>query len=575
MLLSKLLGERYKEKPGDINCESHIFLLRGGYIRPVSNGIFSLLLPAKKIQRKIEEIIREEMDRIDGQEVLLPVVLPSELWMESGRYESVGNELLRFKDRSGNDMLLGMTHEEAAVHLVRTEATSYTKYPFMIYQIQTKFRDEPRTKSGLIRVREFTMKDAYSFHTSEEDLRNYYDKCLEAYHKIFTRVGLSQVINISSDAGMMGGGVSDEFMLINDIGEDTIVLCDKCGYKANMEVASSLINHSKEVTSEELSEVYTPNIKDIESLSNFFNLEKKSFLKSTVFAIEGSSKVLVVFIRGDLQVNEAKVKKIINSNIVPLTNYDNVNLCFGFIGPYKLNTDNLEIIFDASLENEVNLVCGANKTDHHIKGLNMERDLNVKTFFDVAKVNEHDHCINCGSELKLANGIEVGNIFQLGTKYTESMNMTFSDSDGKKKHPYMGCYGIGVGRLLACILEGNHDDFGPIWPLSVAPWEIHICALNSKKNEVKLAGEEIYNKLKAKYDVIMDDRNAATGVQFADADLLGVPIRIIIGERNLKNNEVEICTRDKSIKKCVKINELEEEIFSLISSIMHLPHNDF
>lgn len=564
MLLSKLLGERYKEKPGDINCESHIFLLRGGYVRPVANGIFSLLLPAKKIQRKIEQIIREEMDKIDGQEVLLPVVLPADLWKESGRYDSVGNELLRFKDRSSNDMLLGMTHEEAAVHLARTEATSYTKYPFMIYQIQTKFRDEPRTKSGLIRVREFTMKDAYSFHTSEEDLKECYNKCLEAYHKIFSRVGLPQVINISSDAGMMGNGDSDEFMLVNDIGEDSIVLCDKCGYKANMEVAKSFIE-SSETSIEELSEVHTPDIKDIDALAKFFDVEKKNFLKSTVFSVEGSSKALIVFIRGDLQVNEAKVKKLINANISPLTNYDNVDLCFGFIGPYKLDAENIDIIYDASLQNELNLICGANKEDYHLKGFNVSRDLNIKEFFDVAKVNEKDKCINCGSELKLVNGIEVGNIFQLGKKYTESMNMTYLDSDGKRKNPYMGCYGIGIGRLLACIIEGNHDEFGPIWPLSVAPWDIHICVLNNKKDEVRLAGEKIYNELKTKYDVIMDDRNVATGVQFADADLLGVPLRIIIGERNLKNNEVELCTRAKSFKKCVKLDELELEVKNLIA----------
>lgn len=567
MLLSKLLGERYKEKPGDINCESHIFLLRGGYVRPVSNGIFSLLPPAKKVEKKIEEIIRDEMDKIDGQEVLFPVVLPSELWKESGRYESVGSELLRLKDRSGNDMLLGMTHEEAAVHLARTEATSYTKYPFMIYQIQTKFRDEARTKSGLIRVREFTMKDAYSFHTSQEDLEKYYEECLRSYHRIFRRVGLPQVIAIGSDTGMMGGGVADEFMLINDLGEDTIVICDQCGYKANMEVATSKLDSPLSSEGEDLVEVYTPNTKDIEALSKFLSVDKRRFLKSAVFAIEGSTKVLVVFIRGDLQVNEAKVKKIIKANITPLVNYDNVNLCFGFIGPYKLNDENLDIIYDTSIREENNLIAGANKLDYHIKGINVKRDLKIDEFFDVAKVNDKDKCPHCGKELKLVNGIEVGNIFQLGTKYTESMNMTYSDSSGKRKNPIMGCYGIGVGRLLACIIEGNHDEYGPIWPLAVAPWEIHICVLNYKKEEVRTVASDIYDKLKVKYDVIMDDRNAAIGVQFADADLLGVPVRIIIGERNLKNNEIELCTRDKSIKKCVKIDDLEAEVFNLILSM--------
>jgi prolyl-tRNA synthetase len=555
MLMSKLIGERYREKPGDINCDSHIFLLRGGYIRQVSNGIFSLLPPAKKVQKKIEKIIREEMDRIDGQEILLPVVLPSELWIESGRYDSVGSELLKMKDRSGNDMLLGMTHEEAVVHLARTEATSYTKYPFMLYQIQTKFRDEPRARGGLIRVREFTMKDAYSFHTSQEDLEDYYNVCLEAYNRIFSRVGLPQVISVGSDSGMMGGGVAHEFMLLNDIGEDTIVLCENCGYKANMEAATSIIDFAEE-ESEELKEVYTPNIKDIDALSEFFGTEKRRFLKSAVFAVEGSNRVVVVFIRGDLQVNEAKLKKIVGANIFPLTDYDNVNLCFGFIGPYNLFEENINIIYDGSLERETNLICGANKEDYHLKGLNVNRDLKIEKFYDTAKVNEEHHCCSCGGKLKLARGIEVGNIFQLGTKYTESMSMTYIDSNGERKYPIMGCYGIGVGRLLACIIEGNHDEFGPIWPSSVAPWDIHICVINSKKEEVKATAEKIYSVLKDKYDVIMDDRNVAPGAQFADADLLGVPVRIIIGERNLKNNEVELVSRDKKVKKLVKIEDV-------------------
>jgi len=569
MLMSKLIGERYKEKPGDANIDSHIFLLRGGYIRQVSNGIYSMLHPAKRIQKKIEQIIREEMDKIDGQEVSMPVVLPAELWKESGRFDSVGSELMRMKDRSGNDMVLGMTHEEAAVHLARTEATSYTKYPFMIYQIQTKFRDEPRSRGGLIRVREFTMKDAYSFHTSQEDLEQYYERCLKAYERIFKRVGLKDVISVGSDSGMMGGRVAHEFMFLSDIGEDTIVLCSNCDYKANMEAASSIIDYIEE-ESEELSEVYTPNVKDIETLAEFFNVPTRRFLKSTVFAVEGSQRPLIIFIRGDLQVNEAKVRKLIGANIYPLTDYEGVDLCFGFIGPYNLNTDGVDVIFDKSLEKERNLICGANKEDYHLKGLNVERDLKVNDFYDVAKVNEGHKCIHCGHELKLVRGVEVGNIFQLGTKYTESMNMTYIDSDGQRKYPIMGCYGIGVGRLLACIIEGSHDEYGPIWPISVAPWQIHICALNNKKEEVRGAAEEIYNKLSDKYEVIMDDRKVAPGVQFADADLLGVPIRIVVGEKNLKNGEVELMTRDKSLKKNIKLEALEEEVANLYSILVNI-----
>ncbi|MDP4089826.1 MAG: proline--tRNA ligase [Bacillota bacterium] len=564
MLMSKLIGERYKEKPGDANSISHIFLLRGGYMRQVANGIFSLLPPAKKVQRKIEQILRAEMDAIDGQEVMMPVFLPAELWRESGRYESVGSELLRIKDRSGNDMIAGMTHEEAVVHLTRTEATSYAKYPFMVYQIQTKFRDEPRARGGLIRVREFTMKDGYSFHTSQEDLERYYEECLKSYHRIFARVGLPEVISVGSDTGMMGGGIAHEFMLLNDIGEDTIVICENCGYKANMEVADSAIAAGEEAE-EELREVHTPGITDIESLAEFFGVEKRRFLKSTVFAVQGSHRPLIVFTRGDLQVNEAKVKKIMNADIFPLTDYENVDLCFGFIGPYNLDVDNVDIIYDASLEKEDNLICGANKQDYHLKGLSIKRDLKIDEFFDAAKVNEHDHCCNCGGELKLVRGVEVGNIFQLGTKYTKSMSMSYLDSDGTRKHPVMGCYGIGVGRLLACIVEANHDDYGPIWPAAVAPWDIHICILNNNKDAVRDTAFELYNKLKVKYDVLMDDRGAAPGVQFADADLLGVPVRLIVSERNLKNGEIELVTRDRSVKKAIKVEELENALREMVS----------
>ncbi|ARC85034.1 proline--tRNA ligase [Clostridium argentinense CDC 2741] len=564
MLMSKLLGERYKEAPADATSDSHIFLLRGGYIRQVSNGIFSMLMPAKRVAKKIENIIREEMDKIEGQEVLFPVVLPAELWQESGRYESVGSELLRLKDRAGHPMLLGMTHEEAAVHLARTEALTYAKYPFMIYQIQTKFRDEPRSRGGLIRVREFTMKDAYSFHTSQESLEEYYEECLKAYHTIFERVGLPQVISVGSDTGMMGGKIAHEFMLLTDIGEDTIVVCDNCSYKANMEVATSTIIH-EETKEEEPLKVYTPNIKEINLLAKFFNVSENRILKSIVFEVENSNRPLIVFIRGDLEVNESKVKSLIKANILPYSKYEDSTLVFGYIGPYGLHEDEVQIIFDKSLIDENNLICGANEIDHHIKGFSVTRDLSKVEFHDVAKVNENDNCPKCGGNLKLKRGVEVGNIFQLGTKYTKAMNMTYIDRDGQSKNPIMGCYGIGVGRLLACIIEANRDSNGPIWPKSVAPWQIHICVIKSQKVDMDSVGQDIYNRLKNQYEVIMDDRNVVAGVQFADADLLGVPLRIIVSERNIKTNQLEITTRDKKIKKIIKVEDLEREIEEILN----------
>lgn len=556
MRISNLLGERLKEKPGEASIISHIYLLRGGYVRQVANGIYSMLLPAKKIAMKIENIIREEMNKIDGQEVLFPVVLPAELWQESGRFESVGSELLRIKDRSGRDMLLGMTHEEAAVHMARSEAMTYTKYPFMIYQIQTKFRDEPRSRGGLIRVREFTMKDAYSFHTSQADLEAYYQRVFEAYHRIFERAGLPQVVSVASDTGMMGGKLAHEYMLLAESGEDSIIVCESCDYKANMEVATSQLLHGN-CEDGETEEVYTPGTKSIEAVCELLKVKPSKLIKAAVFAVENSPRPLIVFIRGDLQVNEAKLKKIIKANVFPYEESDASDICFGYIGAAGIDSKSNDILFDLSLTGEKNMVTGANKTDYHIKGISIDRDIKPGSFVDIAKVNEGAGCTKCGGRLTIKRGIEVGNIFQLGTKYTESMNMTYTDSDGKQKHPIMGCYGIGIGRLLACIIEARHDDYGPIWPKSVAPWQIHMCVLNMKNENVKQTGFDLYDKIKNKYDVLIDDRDVAAGIQFADADLLGVPLRIIVSSRNLEQGEVEVVSRDRTLKSKVKLEELE------------------
>ena len=563
MLLSKLLGERFKEKPADAFMASHIFMLRGGYIRQVSNGIFTLLPPAKKASRKIEQIIREEMDAIGGQEVLFPVVLPADLWKESGRFDSVGSELLRLKDRSGHDMVLGMTHEEAAVHLARSEAKSYLQYPFMIYQIQTKFRDEPRARGGLIRVREFTMKDAYSFHTSQEDLDAYYQKVLESYGRIYKRVGLRNVVAIESDTGMMGGQKAHEFMYLSDGGEDTIVLCDQCGYQSNMEVAVSSIQ--KEPCEERpMEEVHTPGVRDIEALTKFLSVPESRTMKATVFSRRDNKIPVVVFVRGDLQVNEVKLKKILGTEVDPLTDYEGVDLCFGYIGAYHLNAEGIQVLYDKSLEEETNLACGANRKDYHIKGVSVPRDLDIREFVDVARVKEGDACVKCGGPLKVRRGIEAGNIFQLGTKYTKSMGMQYMDENGTLQTPLMGCYGIGVGRLLACVLEDNHDEYGPIWPKSVAPWLIHICMLNDTQEGIRELGFRLYQELGQKWDTLLDDRGAAAGVQFADADLLGAPVRIILSKRNIARGQVEITTRDKRIKTMVSIEEVSQKVGEIL-----------
>ena len=569
MKLEKLVGERFKEKPSDCVVESHALMVRGGYMKYVANGIFSSYMPLKRITRKIENILREEMDAIDGQEVSFPVVMPASLWEESGRYNSIGKELVRFADRNGSPVVLGMTHEEAAVQLVREYGQSYMKYPFMIYQIQTKFRDEARPKSGLIRVREFTMKDAYSFHTSQEDLEEYYDKCHKAYERIFARAGIPEVVSVASDSGMMGGSISHEFMLLTDIGEDSIVICPECNYRANMEAAENITEYTRTAPSAELTKVHTPDMHTIEDVCNFLGCDEKTSCKAVVYQRNSDDKYIVLFLRGDLEVNETKLTNYLGFEIHPafITIESGINA--GFIGPVGFNADAI-VLYDRSLKGMNNLACGANEEDHHYTGLDMERDVPNAEYHDFAKIQAGGICPVCGKHaITISRGIEVGNIFQLGTKYTKSMGMTYTDAEGNTQYPIMGCYGIGVGRLAASICEVYHDDYGPIWPISIAPWQVHLCAVRSDDAEVKAYADNLYETLKAKgIEVIYDDRNISAGVMFSDADLLGVPYRVVVSPRNMKQSIVEISSRDKSLKTSASIDSAAEEIAKLVSDAL-------
>ena len=548
MKMRNLIGDRFKERPSDCVIDSHAFMIRGGYMKYVANGIYSLFPPLKNITRKIEQIIREEMDKIEGQEVLFPVVLPGTLWDESGRLLSVGSELLRFEDRNGSSMVLGMTHEEAAVQLVREYAQSYVKYPFMIYQIQTKFRDEARPRAGLIRVREFTMKDAYSFHTSQEDLEQYYNKCYHAYERIFARVGIPEVIAVSSDSGMMGGNVSHEFMLLSPIGEDSLAICNECDYRANMEAASSIINNKNTLPVNDLELIYTPNVSSIDDLVKFLDIPIENTCKAVVYQMNLSDEYVLVFIRGDLDVNETKLTNILEADIHPANITEESGLRAGYIGPYKIE-GNHKILFDKSLQNIDNLSCGANILEHHYIGFNIEHDYGIVEYHDVSKIREGGICPQCGKHgISISRGIEVGNIFQLGTKYTKAMNMEYVDKDGNYQHPIMGCYGIGVGRLAASVCEVRHDEYGPIWPITISPWQVHLCCLRSDDIPTKECAEALYHDLlNANIEVIYDDRNVRAGVMFSDADLLGVPIRVIVSTKNIQEDCVEIIPRDKTI----------------------------
>lgn len=566
MKFEKLVGERFKEQPADCSIDSHGIMIRGGYMKYMANGIFSSYMPLRRISGKIELIIREEMDVIDGQEVQFPVVMPASLWQESGRYENIGKELVRFTDRSKNPLVLGMTHEEAAVHLVREYGQSYVKYPFMIYQIQTKFRDEARPRGGLIRVREFTMKDAYSFHTSQEDLQEYYERCFKAYERIYMRVGIPEVIAVESDSGMMGGNISHEFMLLTPVGEDSIAICKECNFRANMEAAKSIISNKKDEYSKELKLVHTPDIHTIDDVCAFIGIEREKSCKAVIYQRNSDDKYIVLFIRGDLEVNETKLTNHLKCDVHVAEIIDGCGLNAGYIGPVNLHGDYI-VLFDQSLEEANNLICGGNITSYHYTGLDITRDIKEVEYHDFAKILDGGICPNCGKPtISISRGIEVGNIFQLGTKYTKSMDMTYADINNEQQHPMMGCYGIGVGRLVASVCEVHHDEFGPIWPMAIAPWQVHICAIRSDNAEVKQCADQLYDELQKKgIEVIYDDRFVSAGIMFSDADLLGVPIRVIISPRNLKDGVIEIVSRDKKISFKENFASSIERIIELIS----------
>lgn len=549
MRMSKLVGARYKERPAEAVLDSHAFLLRGGYARQVANGIYSLLPPGLRVARKIEQIIREEMNRIGGQEVLMPVALPKELWEESGRYASVGSELVRFSDRTGHGMVLGMTHEEAVVHLCRNEINSHAQFPFMVYQIQTKFRDEPRSRGGLIRVREFTMKDAYSFHVSQDDLERFYEDCRRAYHRIFARAGLPQVVAVESDTGMMGGKVAHEFMLLTDAGEDTIVVCEETGYQANLDVACGRIQAFPEPL-KPLEKVHTPNCRTIEEVAAFLGVESRQTAKVVFYDRDSEGKLVMVVVRGDRDVNESKLARIIRAIPAPAAE-DRIRAVGtepGFASPMGLDPWNVRLVVDHTVRESNNLVTGANEVDYHFMNYNLERDTPGVETVDIVQVQEGDRTSDGKGTLRFKRGIEVGNIFQLGDRYTRSMGMTYNDEDGKACTPIMGCYGIGVGRLVSSVMEACHDDYGPKWPISVAPWQVHLNAIKLNAPAVRETAETLYAALqKSGIEVVYDDRDARPGVQFADADLLGVPFRVIVSERNLQEGRIEWKRRDTGV----------------------------
>ena len=564
MRMSNMFSRTLREAPSGAESKGYEYLLRAGYIRQLGAGIFSLLPLGFKSTKKIENIVREEMNRIGGQEILMPVVNPGDLWKESGRYYSIDKELARFKDRVGRDMVLAMTHEEAVTDIARGEIDSYKRLPLFVYQIQTKFRDDPRPRAGLIRVREFTMKDAYSFDRDQEGLEKIYADNYRAYFRIYDRCGLPSIA-VSSDTGMMGGKVAHEYMYLSPIGEDTIIICDECGYTANRQIAEIKKEYSKE-EERPIEKVATPHAKTIDDLASFLSIPPQKTCKA-VFMVgsfinektgEEEDKLIAAFIRGDMEVEEAKLQHAAKANSLRPAHEEEIRACGmvpGFASAIGAKGDFITIV-DESAAYSNNLVAGANEEGYHFINTNFKRDYDG-IVADIASAREGHLCPRCGKPLKASKGIEIGNIFQLGTKYSEAMNCNFQDESGVQRPVIMGCYGIGIGRLLACLAEEYNDESGLKLPITVAPYDVHLVSL-VKDTEI---AEKIYQELlDSGIDVLYDDRKESAGVKFADADLIGVPIRITLGNRSLKEKKVEVKLRATGETTSYDIENLAKEI---------------
>ncbi len=589
MKLSQLFGHTLRDVPADTDVLSHQLLLRAGFIRPLGAGIFSYLHLAKRSMKKIESILREEMERIGGQEISMPVVHPADVWKESGRWFQIGSEMARFKDRNEHEMVLAMTHEEVVADLVRREIHSYKDLPRLIYHIQTKFRDEPRPRGGLIRVREFTMKDSYSLDIDEDGLDKQYRAHFQAYFDIFHRCGL-EVIAVKSDSGMMGGTQAHEFMFLSSIGEDALILCDNCGYTANRQVA----RFKKRILSSEeqkpIEKVFTPACKSIDDLAHFLNVPQASTAKAVFFiaTIPDGEKLVEKFIfaviRGDLELNETKLSNAIGAqDLRPATEEEisSIGAVPGFASPIgirhpasEIGLDkavlDMKIVIDDLIEENTNLVAGANQVDFHFLNTNYPRDYQADLVADIASAAEGYECPQCSFSLRVTSGVEVGNIFKLGTRYSDALGCTFLDRNGNLKPVTMGSYGIGVGRLLACIVEAHHDADGIIWPVTVAPYQVHLILLRGKgAPEAETIANKVYALLQENgVEVLFDDRDESPGVKFNDADLIGLPIRLTVSERSLAQNGVELKVRNQSIKTVVQSDSIVDRVLLILQGLL-------
>jgi prolyl-tRNA synthetase len=576
MRMSRLFFQTLREVPADAEVTSHRLILRAGLAHQIAAGIWDYLPLGMRVKQKIEQIIREEMNAMGGQEVVLPVVHPAELWQRSGRWYEIGSDMARFKDRGNRDMVLGMTHEEIMAELAAHVVSSYRQLPFNLYQIQTKFRDEPRPRAGLIRVREFTMKDAYSFDRDVDGLNVNYQLYYQAYFNIFRRAGIEPV-PVEADVGMMGGSMAHEFMALAEIGEDTLILCDSCGYRANRQVATYGQPDVPVAAPADLEEVDTPGVNTIAALAAFLGIEEAETAKAVFLVAEVDEddeikeKFVFAVLRGDMELNETKLSNAVKARRLRPAQVDEIKAIgaeAGYGSPIGIDRTNVVLVVDELITKLPNLVAGANKVDTHYRNVNYGRDYVADIVTDLVAVGEGDACPTCGAALRAVRGIEIGNIFKLGTKFSEALGATYLDENGKSHPIVMGSYGIGSDRLISSVIEEHHDESGIKWPVTIAPYQVALVSLaTAKQPEVTAAADEIYATLtQAGIEVLYDDRDERAGVKFNDADLLGMPIRLTVGGRGLQNGIVEMKLRRNGESAELPLDNLVAELEAIINA---------
>ena len=541
-------------------------MLRGGYIQAVAAGIYSFLPIGERVKRKVEAILREEMEAVGGQEVSLPVVHPADVWKESGRWNDLGPELARFRDRGDREMVLAMTHEEIVADTIRKQVRSYRQLPVVLYQIQTKFRDEPRSRGGLIRAREFMMKDAYSCHASFEELDEYYRVMEAAYFTVFQRAGL-EVMSVASDVGMMGGSMAHEFMYLSDIGEDQLALCDQCGYAANRQVATCRKVADTDEAARPIEEVATPGTTTIASLATYLGISTTRTAKAAFFMAK--DRLIFAVVRGDMEVSESKLANVVGAvELRPAgeQDLDGAGIVPGYASP--VGVTGATVVVDDLVARTPNLVAGANRSGYHLLNTNFGRDYDAAFVADIAAVDAGAPCSTCGAPLRLVRGVEVGNIFKLGTKYSDALGCTFLDDRGETKSVIMGSYGIGVGRLIGCVAQQCHDERGLVWPVSVAPFQVNLIGLDLDLEGVRNACEMLYDELTRRgIEVLFDDRAERAGVKFNDADLLGMPLRVTVSRRTLAREAAELKSRSSSEGEDVPLDGAAESVAARLRAV--------